>query len=79
MLTSVKEKKNYSVTINQSWCKGCYLCIEVCPIEGIFIKEDYVSEKGFPPVAVREVEKCTGCQLCELLCPDLAIIIKNSE
>ena len=75
------EKRSFVIEINQAWCKGCYLCLEACPIEGIFVIEDEVSERGFRPVAVMHPEKCTGCNLCELLCPDLAIVvrIKNSE
>ncbi len=73
------KRKDFTVEIDQSWCKGCYLCLEVCPIEGIFVIEEQVSDKGFRPVAAAEVEKCTGCKLCELLCPDLAIIVGDKR
>ena len=76
IVKTVKTKK-FSIEINQSWCKGCYLCLEVCPIDGIFIKEDRIGEKGFSLVSVNNMEKCTGCMLCELLCPDLAIIVNS--
>ena len=79
MTTETKLKKSFQIHLNQLWCKGCYLCLDVCPIEGIFFIENEVGEKGFQPVGLQNMDKCTGCQLCELLCPDLAIIIVNSE
>ena len=69
----------YIVEINQSWCKGCYICREVCPIEGIFYIDANIGEKGFQPIGVRNLHQCTGCKLCELLCPDLAIVVYAPE
>jgi len=63
------------VEINQSWCKGCYICREVCPVEGIFFIEKHIGGKGFQPIGVENLDRCTGCKLCELLCPDLAIVV----
>ncbi len=75
-MSEVKSKKReYLVHIKQSWCKGCYLCLEVCPIEGIFHIQEQVSDQGFRPVTVKNEDECTGCKMCELLCPDLAIIV----
>ena len=69
------KSKNFTVEINQEWCKGCYICLDVCPVEGIFYIADEVGDKGLKEVAVRNIDKCTGCMLCELLCPDLAIVV----
>ena len=69
------KSKSFTVDIHQPWCKGCYICVDVCPVEGIFFIEDDISERGFRPIDVKNMEKCTGCKLCELLCPDLAIEI----
>lgn len=69
--------KNFTVEINQDWCKGCYICLAVCPVDDIFCMELGVGEKGFIPIYVENLETCTGCKLCELLCPDLAIVVQN--
>jgi len=71
-----KKTKSWNVELRQDWCKGCYFCIDVCPIEGIFILSDRISSRGFRIVDVYP-EGCTGCMLCELLCPDLAITVEE--
>jgi 2-oxoglutarate ferredoxin oxidoreductase subunit delta len=70
---------SFFVEIKQDWCKGCYICKEVCPIEGIFYIEENIGDKGFQAIGVQELQRCTGCKLCELLCPDLAIVVGENE
>lgn len=72
----VKKKKAASIHLNQKWCKGCYICLEVCP-KKVFEKSSKVSDKGFNPVAASHPELCTLCLQCEMLCPDLAIRVEN--
>jgi len=67
-----EKKKTTTIHVNQKWCKGCYICLEVCP-KKVLAKADEVSEKGFNPVLVSRPEECTSCLQCEMLCPDLAI------
>jgi len=73
-----KEKKQKPVTIhlNQKWCKGCYLCLEICP-QKVFEKSPEVSEKGFHSVEIAHPERCTFCLQCERICPDLALDVKK--
>ena len=60
------------IEINHAWCKGCYICISVCPRDVLGIeRERWIS--GFHPVIARAIERCTVCRNCELYCPDLAI------
>jgi len=73
-----KKKKVALIQINQKWCKGCYLCLEICP-QKVFGKSKEVTEKGFQPVAIIHAEKCTFCRQCEMLCPDLAIRVEGGN
>jgi 2-oxoglutarate ferredoxin oxidoreductase subunit delta len=73
-----KKKKPATIRLNRKWCKGCYICLEVCP-KKVFEKSPEVSEKGFQPVLVAHPELCTRCLQCEMLCPDLAISVEKGE
>lgn len=59
--------ENARVDINESWCKGCEICVEVCPRDVLEMK-DFLAR-------VKNIEQCTGCLLCEQLCPDFAIVV----
>lgn len=63
--------KDIKVLINEEWCKGCEICVDVCP-KHILKMRDFVA-------VVEDEEDCTGCMLCEQLCPDFAIEIKSPE
>lgn len=61
-----------SITINEAWCKGCYICVSVCPRDVLAIDQSAWTG-SFHPVVVAHVERCSLCRNCEYLCPDLAI------
>lgn len=67
-----------TIIIHQAWCKGCYLCVSVCPRDVLDI--DTAAWSGnHHPVIVRQIERCTACRNCELLCPDLAVEVKEDR
>ncbi len=63
------------IDINENYCKGCDICIFVCP-RNVFIKSDKLNKKGVYLPIVDDSEKCTYCQLCILQCPDQAITVE---
>jgi 2-oxoglutarate ferredoxin oxidoreductase subunit delta len=71
-----KKQKPVTIQLNQKWCKGCYLCCEICP-QKVFEKSATVSERGFPAVVIAHPERCTDCRQCERICPDLALDVKR--
>jgi len=58
-------------------CKGCGLCISVCPESILTIDAARVNLKGYYPVSVETVENCMACLNCALICPDVAITIER--
>jgi len=53
-------------------CKGCELCIELCP-KDVLDYDPKLNVHGVHPPRVVNEEACVGCGLCEEICPDLAI------
>lgn len=73
-----KKTKKGRITIDRELCKGCYLCVSVCPNKLIAVSEK-LNQKGYYPAEYLEKDskendrKCTGCALCAVTCPDIAI------
>ena len=49
-----------------AWCKGCDICVKLCPERCLALGESQVVE-------ITDPHACTGCRVCEWLCPDFAI------
>lgn len=57
--------------IDERWCIGCTLCIEVCPTDAIL---------GSNKLMHTVVEAyCTGCELCVPVCPVDCISLENAS
>ncbi len=65
------------VTFREDRCKGCKLCVSVCPKKIVLIREDILNAKGFHPAGVNEMEKCIGCAFCATMCPDCVITVEK--
>ena len=65
-MESVKDKKELQVVIETAWCKGCGICIELCPKTALVMNKKEKAVWQYP-------DRCVRCGLCELRCPDLAI------
>ena len=66
------------IHIDEKLCKGCDICISICPTN-VFETSNKLNEKGYIiPIPVRE-DKCIKCRLCEIICPDFAIHILDGE
>lgn len=67
------------VRIHAEYCKGCRLCIEVCPRHKLALA-DVLNELGIQPVeVVADSAECTACMSCVLMCPDAAIEIIDKK
>lgn len=57
--------------INKKWCKGCGICVALCPKKVLGIKGEKVE--------VVNEDACIKCRLCEYRCPDFAIFVKEAK
>ncbi len=65
------------VEFREDRCKGCGLCVTVCPKGIVKLRTDRLNEKGFHPAGVDEMEKCIGCAFCATICPDSIIEVEK--
>ena len=70
--------KKFIIHLNREICKGCGICIDVCPVK-LYKRGDEISPKGYVLTDIAFPEKCIGCKNCELLCPDQVIFIEEVE
>ena len=51
-------------------CKGCGLCVDVCPRHVLALDPVVVNPLGYHPVRLTDPAGCTSCALCARICPD---------
>lgn len=66
------------ITVDSDYCKGCNICIDVCP-KNIFELSAQRSKLGYLMPAAKNEENCIECLLCEQLCPELCINVKTES
>ena len=68
----------FHLTFEQDKCKGCELCISVCP-KHILGLADSPNIKGYRPAECHDPDSCIGCASCAKICPDSIITITKDE
>ena len=55
-------------------CKGCKLCVELCP-RGVLRSSEITNEKGYhlPEIIPGMETACVHCEFCTMICPEFAI------
>jgi len=66
-----------SVRFQSDHCKGCGLCVSVCPLDLLTLSEEQVNLKGYLPAKVKRRSQCKGCGFCANMCPDSVISVKR--
>jgi 2-oxoglutarate ferredoxin oxidoreductase subunit delta len=65
------------IIINTERCKGCGLCVTVCPKNSIVISTQS-NKTGYFPAETKNTN-CTACANCAIICPDGAIVIYRDD
>lgn len=65
------------ILVDEAYCKGCGLCVEVCPKVCIVLDPDKLTAKGYHPAKLVDESLCTGCANCAVICPDIAITVER--
>ena len=70
--------KRACIVIDREACKGCYLCIHVCPKKSI-AEAKKLNEKGYYPAEPVPESECSGCESCMIVCPEMAVEVYDVE
>ena len=68
--------RTYIVRIDRNRCKGCELCISVCPRQVLELSEE-INARGYHFTRVANPYSCIGCSNCSDMCPDTAIELRE--
>jgi 2-oxoglutarate ferredoxin oxidoreductase subunit delta len=63
------------IVIDSERCKGCELCVGVCPQRVIHMSQSFSARGYHPAQLVDPAGACTGCGVCAIICPDVAITV----
>jgi len=64
---------NIDIKIDADKCKGCYLCVNVCPKNILIKNSEALNISGYYAVETIAGYECVGCLSCAMMCPDGAI------
>ena len=56
-------------------CKGCGLCVAICPKAVLELDRSVVNGRGYHPVHLIDAAACTSCALCARICPDAVFTV----
>ena len=66
----MEDSKKYEHVIRERWCKGCNICVALCP-------KNVLALSNGKATAERPGD-CIGCLLCQMRCPDFAIEVHGT-
>ncbi len=65
------------LTFKSDNCKGCGLCVSVCPKGVLRLANDKINKRGHHPVEAAYPDQCVGCASCAMMCPDCIIKVER--
>ncbi|MDI9520973.1 MAG: 4Fe-4S binding protein [Bacillota bacterium] len=67
------------VIFNLNRCKGCGLCVSVCPRKILKLDTSVTNIKGYHPSVISDQSQCIACGSCARVCPDSVITVLKHE
>ncbi len=67
------------LVIRADRCKGCRLCVSVCPKHVLDLEPVIVNKKGYHNVYLTDEDGCIACGSCGMMCPDGIINVYREE
>lgn len=64
------------ISIDETVCKGCGICISICP-KKVYANSRKRNSYGSSMPEPVNINECIICRLCERLCPDAAINVEE--
>jgi 2-oxoglutarate ferredoxin oxidoreductase subunit delta len=65
------------IIIDTERCKGCALCVVVCP-KNVIVVSEKSNSIGYFPAKVNNSD-CIGCASCAIICPDAIIEVLRDD
>lgn len=72
---TVSKKIRGKVVIKEDLCKGCGLCVSVCPKNVLELDMNTINAKGYSPSSAVRPDECIACGNCAITCPDSVISV----
>lgn len=66
------------VIVDETICKGCGLCVSVCPKKTLELSETKTNSAGYSPAEMVN-DECIACTSCAKMCPDCAITVEKFD
>ena len=73
----ISMKKTILCRIAKDRCKGCMLCVDVCPTKTLRVSSHF-NILGYHYVEAVD-DACIGCRRCATICPDACIELYIEE
>jgi len=67
-----------NLKLNVEKCKGCFLCVSVCPKKILDLDNERVNSTGYNPIMCTNIEDCIACAMCAIVCPDSVIEVEKT-
>jgi len=65
------------VTFDEEYCKGCGLCVSVCPKKILEISKTKSNDKGYFVAQMTDKSQCIACAFGATMCPDCVIKVEK--